>query len=274
MKKEKLIENWLEEEAAAHIKGWDFSHIQGRYEEKDDLPWDYEAIVRQILKPDDYMLDIDTGGGEFLLSLHHPCDRTGATEGYPPNVQLCSKTLLPLGIDFKEADAGISLPFFDEKFDIVINRHGACSPKEICRVLKPGGIFITEQVGALNDRDLVELLYADPPKPPFPGQRLSLFVRSFLESGFTILDSREAFGTVRFRDIGALVWFARVIEWEFPDFSVQNNQERLFRAWDQLEKDGIIEGRTHRFLMTAQKCDDHKLLNKEVLLCPTAVTPV
>lgn len=218
MKKEKLIENWLKEEAAAHIKGWDFSHIQGRYEEKDDLPWDYEATVRQVLKPDDYMLDIDTGGGEFLLSLHHPCDRTSATEGYPPNVQLCSKTLLPLGIDFKEADAGISLPF--------------------------------------------------------PGQRLSLYVRSFLESGFTILDSREAFGTVRFRDIGALVWFARVIEWEFPDFSVQNNQERLFRAWEQLEKDGIIEGRTHRFLMTAQKCDDHKLLNKEALLCPTAVTPV
>lgn len=201
MKKEKLIEDWLKEEAAAHIKGWDFSHIQGRYEEKDDLPWDYEAIVRKILKPDDYMLDIDTGGGEFLLSLHHPCDRTGAMEGYPPNVRLCSKTLLPLGIEFKEADAGISLPF--------------------------------------------------------PGQRLSLFVRSFLESGFTILDSREAFGTVRFHDIGALVWFARVIEWEFPDFSVQNNRERLFRAWEQLEKDGIIEGRTHRFLVTAQKCDDH-----------------
>ena len=43
---------------------------------------------------------LDTGGGEFLLSLHHPFQNTSATEGYPPNVQLCKETLLPLGIDF------------------------------------------------------------------------------------------------------------------------------------------------------------------------------
>ena len=253
MKKEKLIENWLKEEAAAHIKGWDFSYIQGRYEEKDDLPWDYEAIVRQVLKPDDYMLDIDTGGGEFLLSLHHPCDRTGTTEGYPPNVQLCSKTLLPLGIDFKEADADTFLPFSDEKFDIVINRHGACNPGEIYRVLKPGGIFITEQVGALNDRDLVEKLYEVPPGLPFPKQRLKLSEESFLTKGFTILDGCEAFGTIRFRDVGALVWFARIIEWEFPGFSVKNNLERLFSLQALLEKEGTIEGRTHRFFLMAKK---------------------
>lgn len=27
----KLIENWFEEEKNAHIQGWDFSHIHGRY---------------------------------------------------------------------------------------------------------------------------------------------------------------------------------------------------------------------------------------------------
>lgn len=253
MKKENLIKNWLKEEAAAHIKGWDFSHIQGRYEVEDDLPWDYESIVRQALKPDAYILDIDTGGGEFLLSLNHPYDKTGATEAYPPNVQLCSKTLSPLGIDFKEANANISLPFPDEKFDTIINRHGACNPKEINRVLKPGGIFITEQVGALNDRNLVELLYAVPPKLPFPNQHLDLFVREFAKNNFSILDSRESFGTIRFNDTGALIWFARIIEWEFPNFSVKNNLGQLFSIQEQLEKDGIIEGKTHRFLLIARK---------------------
>ena len=34
------------------------------------------------------LLDMDTGGGEFLLSLGHPFERTAATEGYPPNVEL------------------------------------------------------------------------------------------------------------------------------------------------------------------------------------------
>lgn len=32
---------WLAEEAAAQIHGWDFSHIAGRYEEGEDIPWDY-----------------------------------------------------------------------------------------------------------------------------------------------------------------------------------------------------------------------------------------
>lgn len=35
-----------QEESAAHIHGWDFSHIHGRYEEENDLPWDYDAVVR------------------------------------------------------------------------------------------------------------------------------------------------------------------------------------------------------------------------------------
>ena len=43
------------------------------------------------------LLDFDTGGGEFLLSLGHPCENTAATEGYPPNVELCRETILPFG---------------------------------------------------------------------------------------------------------------------------------------------------------------------------------
>jgi len=46
MNRNKLKEYWLKEEKAAHIHGWDFSHIAGRFEEEDDLPWSYEQIVR------------------------------------------------------------------------------------------------------------------------------------------------------------------------------------------------------------------------------------
>ena len=81
-------EQWLREERAAHIHGWDFSHIAGRYEEDGDLPWDYEAVVRAYLRPAKRLLDIDTGGGEFLLTLRHPPENTSATEGYPPNIAL------------------------------------------------------------------------------------------------------------------------------------------------------------------------------------------
>lgn len=188
MNKNDLVENWLKEEQVAHIKGWDFSHIHGKYEEEKDLPWDYKEIIENYIKPESYLLDIDTGGGEFLLSLNHSNKRTSATEGYAPNMQLCKETLLPLGIDFREADGSDILPFEDEKFDIVINRHGDFNPKEIYRVLKSGGIFITEQVGAENDRELVELLLTNVTELPFPEQYLNIAVEKFEKSGFTIID--------------------------------------------------------------------------------------
>ena len=82
MDRENLKRLWMEEERAAHIRGWDFSHIRGRYEEEADLPWNYGALVRTHLKNTMDILDYDTGGGEFLLSLHHPYEKTAATEGF------------------------------------------------------------------------------------------------------------------------------------------------------------------------------------------------
>ena len=98
MNHQELKERWKQEEAIAHIHGWDFSHIDDRYEEEQDSPWDYESLIRQYLKKDRKLLDYDTGGGEFLLSLGHPYDNTAATEGFPPNVKLCQEKLIPLGL--------------------------------------------------------------------------------------------------------------------------------------------------------------------------------
>ena len=70
---------WRAEEAIAQIHGWDFSHIEERYAEEDDLPWDYRAAILARLRPDMRILDLDTGGGEFLRSLGHPPKNAHAT---------------------------------------------------------------------------------------------------------------------------------------------------------------------------------------------------
>lgn len=255
MEEKELIETWKNEESIAHIRGWDFSHISGRYEE-DELPWDYRDTVLSHLRPEKKLLDIDTGGGEFLLSLGHPNENTSATEGYPPNVRLCGETLLPLGIGFREADAEKHLPFGDAEFDIVTDRHGDFNAAEIHRVLKDGGLFITEQVGAENDRELVELLLGGTPLP-FPEQYLETAVNKFRGAGFEILDARECFSPMRFFDIGAVVWFARIIEWEFPGFSVDGCRDNLLHAQRLLEQNGSIGTRAHRFLLVCRKETDN-----------------
>ena len=246
-----LIASWKAEEQIAHVQGWDFSHVDGRVVE-DALPWDYREQILHYLKPEMQILDIDTGGGEFLLSLHHPYRNTSATENYPPNIELCQNTLLPLGIDFRSADGKGNLPFEDERFDLVLNRHGDLNPEEIYRVLKPGGIFITQQVGAENDRELVELLCGHTDLP-FPDQYLKIISDQFSQTGFEILDGRECFRPIRFYDVGALVWFARIIEWEFPGFSVERCQDQLLHAQAILDEKGCIKGRIHRILMNARK---------------------
>ena len=246
-----LIASWKAEEQIAHVHGWDFSHVDGRVVE-DALPWDYREQILHYLKPEMQILDIDTGGGEFLLSLHHPYRNTSATENYPPNIELCQNTLLPLGIDFRSADGKGNLPFEDERFDLVLNRHGDLNPEEIYRVLKPGGLFITQQVGAENDRELVELLCGHTDLP-FPDQYLKIISDQFSQTGFEILDGRECFRPIRFYDVGALVWFARIIEWEFPGFSVERCQDQLLHAQAILDEKGCIKGRIHRILMIARK---------------------
>ncbi len=252
MKTDELIKNWKAEEEIAHIHGWDFSHIHGRYTEQDDLPWDYRAVIEEYRRPEMKIMDIDTGGGEFLLSLNHPYENTAAMENYPPNVELCKEVLLPLGVDFRPGDGKGKLPFDDACFHMVINRHGDFNAREIYRVLKPGGLFVTQQVGAENDRELAELLCGET-ESPFPEQYLNIAIRKFENAGFTILQSEEVFRPIRFFDVGALVWFARIIQWEFPGFSVDTHLENLLKAQKILEEHGSVDGRIHRFLLLAQK---------------------
>lgn len=252
MTQEELIRSWKEEEKIAHIKGWDFSHLEGRMRSDENLPWDYEKLVRQYLKDDMHLLDYDTGGGEFLLSLGHPYAKTAATEGYPPNVEYCRKTLTPLGIDLKECSDPSDIPFEDASFDIVINRHGSFDPKEIKRLLKPGGFFVTQQVGDRNDRELVEMVLPDA-EVPFKDQNLKVQKKAFEDEGFEILAADECFRPICFYDVGAFVWFARIIEWEFPDFSVDRCLDQLLKMQEKIEADGVVEGHIHRYMIAARK---------------------
>ena len=34
----------------AHIHGWNFSHIYGRYSEDENLPWDFRIVINKYLK--------------------------------------------------------------------------------------------------------------------------------------------------------------------------------------------------------------------------------
>ena len=246
------IDAWLAEEREARMEGWDFSHIEGRFYEDTNLPFNYRDEILSHLTPSMRLLDIDTGGGEFLLSLGHPRELTAASENYAPNIDFCRRKLLPLGIDFR-AGAADALPFPDGSFDIIINRHGDIYIDEIWRLLRPGGFFITEQVGSDNDRELIELLMGEDTPIYYPDHYAFTLADRMAEAGFEITRSAETYRTIRFFDTGALVWFAKIIEWEFRGFSVEKSLDRLIEVQRMIEDGGYVGGKTHRFLISARK---------------------
>lgn len=253
MNEKELKKYWKSEENVAHMKGWDFSYIKDRFKSyEDELSWDYKEIVKSFLTPDAKMLDIDTGGGEVLLSLSHPFDRTTVTEGYAPNVEICEKTLGVKGIRVCEVTDYANMPFDNQEFDVIINRHGDYDAKELYRILKPDGVFITQQVGEDNDRELVNFLLPES-KKLYPGMNLAVQKNLFENTGFEILMSAEEYKPIKFYDVGALVWFARIIQWEFVGFSVDKCFEQLLEAQRIIEKEGCIKGRVHRYLVVARK---------------------
>ena len=104
----------------------------------------------------------------------------------------------------------------------------------------------------LYDRDLVEMVLPGLEKP-YPHQTLGEQSRAFTEAGFHVELACEAYRPIVFYDVGAFVWFARVLPWEFPGFSVDRCLERLLRMQAVVEKEGKVQGTIHRFLIVAKK---------------------
>lgn len=251
-----LKRKWLEEEKMS-FKGWDFSYLKDRWD-SENIPWDYKLIVQKYLKPNFKLLDMGTGGGEFLLTLNHPYENTSVTEAYEPNVKLCRERLSPLGICVEQVDDDSKLPFADNSFDIIINRHEAFDLYEIKRILKPMGIFITQQVGGKNNQVLSKKLIKNF-KAQFSNNTLFDVSNEMKKIGFEVLYKDECFPALRFYDIGAIVYFAKIIQWEFPGFSVEDNFDELCELQNELINKGYIESIEHRFIFVARNNKNIKI---------------
>ncbi len=245
---------WLLAEARHPFTGWDFSYLDGRMRDE-PTAWDYPRVVRTALDGCAALLDMGTGGGEFLASFAPLPALTAATEGYPPNLPVARARLTPLGVMVEPiAEDGHSpLPFADEAFDLVINRHEYYDPREVWRVLRPGGRFITQQVGGENDRDLNRLLESPNPGDGFAFWTLAHARAELAAADFAIATAAEAFPTRRFADVGAIVYYLGAVPWQIPDFDVARYLPRLREAQRQIERAGGILIRQHRFILVAEK---------------------
>jgi SAM-dependent methyltransferase len=247
------FDHFVEEALAAAAKrsGWDFSWLQGRWIDEPP-PWDYRQRVTAALAHARSLLDMGTGGGEFLETLTPLPTDTWATENYPPNMPIARRRLEPLGVRVATGVADDALPFPDRAFDLVINRHESFCAAEVCRILKPGGRFITQQVGGHDNLRLNELLQ-DQVAFEFIDWGLPVAVQQLEAAGLCIAEQMEAFPETRVTDIGAVIYYLRAAPWQIEGFSMEDYRDKLLILHEMIERAGGLRLTSHRFYIEAVK---------------------
>lgn len=246
-----LMIKWKKEEESINLRGWDFSHIAAQWD-CPDPPWNYKLIVESYLKDADILLDMGTGGGEVLLTIDHPYKNTYVTEAYVPNYELCKKTLTPLGITVAQTFTDDKLPFENEYFDFIINRHESFDVSEVMRTLKHKGYFFTQQVGNHNCSEL-EIILNEQGDTHGINHTIENYADALTQHGFQIIMKDDVEFPVRFFDVEAVIFYSKACPWNIPDFSVETHFDKLCKIQQEIDKYGFLQVTGHRFLLASRK---------------------
>ena len=239
------------EGAAVPVAGWDFSWFDGRATEERPS-WGYARMMAGRMARARAALDIQTGGGEVLAGLPHPPPVLAATESWPPNLRIARENLAPLGATVIEAADEADLPFAAESFDLVVSRHPTeVRWGEIARVLRPGGTYLSQQVGAGSNRELTEFMMG--PQPVRPGSSARWAAGQAERAGLTVVDLREEALRTVFNDIAAVVYFLRKVLWTVPGFTVEGYRDRLRLLHGKIQAEGPFVAHAQRFLIEARQ---------------------
>lgn len=241
-------EELVTEARNAPFQGWDFSWLRGRSHQAEPS-WSYDDRARTLIAGAASLLDVCTGGGELLASFAPLPAHTVATESWQPNIPLARDRLTPLGVALRVPE-GDRLPAADAEFDLVLNRHGAAPASEIARVLRPGGTYLEQGVGARNLADLNEAL--DAPAGRYPAT-LATTSEALRTAGLEIVTAREEMPEHAHYDIGALVYFLTAVSWQVPDFDPDRYDRKLRELDATIRADGAAVFHDHRYLVEARK---------------------
>ena len=240
---------------AEPTEGWDFSWFNGRATEQRPS-WRFSEKLRLRLAQVDSVMDVQTGGGERLSEVLSRAEIRPrlivATESWEPNILIAEQTLKRFGASIIEIADESNLPFPDDSFQLVTSRHPTLTLwKEISRVLQPGAIYFSQQVGAGTNSELTDFMMGAQPYSDVRNAQLAVLAARSV--GFDVIDLREESLPIFFFDVGAVVYFLKKVIWTVPDFTVAKYSERLSEMHEHIEKNGSFQSHSQRFLIEAQK---------------------
>jgi hypothetical protein len=243
------FEELLAEGESEPVEGWDFSWFDGRASEERPS-WRYSGLLADRMAKASAALDIQTGGAEVLAQIPHPPTVLVATDPWPPNAR--DRPPQPsLGGYLDGRGCRGHRPAVDAgSFDLVVSRHPTVTPWDgIARVLRPGGTYLSQGVGAGSNRELSVM----GPLPVENGESSQRAAAAAEAAGLTVVDLRHEALRAVFNDIGAVVYFLRKVFWTVPDFTVDRYRRQLAELHDKIQAEGPFVAHAHRFLIEARK---------------------
>src|SRR5262245_5372461 len=111
---------------ARAIEGWDWSNSRSRM---GNFGWSYDELLQRYATSDRRVLDVGTGGGEVFSKVAKQGD---AALDLSLERLAVARRRLPCAL---VAGDQFALPFVDEAFDVVVERHVGAAAPEVLRVL-------------------------------------------------------------------------------------------------------------------------------------------
>ena len=181
--------------------GWDFSFMKTA---KQTPPWTYIEVIKKYLKSSDSVLDVGTGGGEFLTKLSPYFDKAIGIDIDPEMIAVANRNGAGIGnVSFQVMDDNlVSLVGI---FDIILCRHAPYNLEAVKKYLKPGGYFITQQVGEKNMGNIKSATGQGTNTP-------SITKSEFTDNGFDIVEFLEYDIDHIVLDIESLVFWLNALD--------------------------------------------------------------
>ncbi len=245
------FEELVAEGSAVPVEGWDFSWFDGRATEERP-PWGYARRMSERMAGGASALDVQTGGGEVLATVARPPALLVATESWPPNVAVARTRLRASGAHVVAVADAPTLPFADASFDLVTSRHPVVVLwEEIARVLRPGGTYLSQQIGAGSNRELTDFIMG--PQPVNPRRSPERARTEATAAGLEVVRLQCCALRVEFFDVAAVVHFLRKVPWTVPGFSADAFGAELRRMHDLIRRDGVFVSTAQRLLIEARR---------------------
>ncbi len=240
-------------EKVGSLIGWDFSEIPKRVKSVGEK-WQYADLVKGYLNKNTVLLDIGTGGGEVLLRISKNVKKSYGIDNSKSMITTAKKNLKKCktkNVKFELADAE-DLPFPEEMFDVVLCKHAPFYPEEVYKVLKEGGIFITQQVGEKDKQNIKEIFGRGQSFNENAGDAMKKYVAELKEEGFTILKMGAYNATEYYENMQDVVFLLKNTP-IIPDFDIEKDYKFLAEIEDKYKRKKGIKTNSCRYVIVCKK---------------------